>query len=142
MHSLVLVVAFVILGSGIPAVYAASRTTPPAGSVVVNPSATTGQFSTLSSGVASLPNDNSNQTIFMFPGTYKEQVLVDAWEKAHILHRDVSTGNILIDIASKSMEKPRGILADWDLAKHESLLNQATQTSRLVSDCASAISYD
>ncbi|GJE96176.1 pectinesterase [Phanerochaete sordida] len=67
------ILAFVVL---LPAVYAASRTAPPAGAVVVNPSATTGQFKTLSSAVASLPNDNSAQTIFMFPGTYKEQVLI------------------------------------------------------------------
>ncbi|GJE96175.1 carbohydrate esterase family 8 protein [Phanerochaete sordida] len=60
----------------LPAAYAVSRTSPPSGAVVVNPSATTGQFKTLTSAVAALPNDNSAQTIFMFPGTYKEQVLI------------------------------------------------------------------
>lgn len=58
------------------AVCAISRTSPPAGAVVVNPSPAAGQFATLSSAVASLPNDNSAQVIFMFPGTYREQVLV------------------------------------------------------------------
>ena len=62
----------------IPIVRAATRTSPPAGSVVVDPSTTTsGQFKTLSSAVASLPNDGSAQTIFIFPGTYQEQVLID-----------------------------------------------------------------
>ena len=35
----------------------------------------------------------------------------DAYYKAHILHRDVSAGNILIT------EKGGGILIDWDLSK-------------------------
>ena len=34
-----------------------------------------------------------------------------AYEKAHILHRDVSAGNILIT------ESGSGILIDWDLSK-------------------------
>ncbi|KIP05701.1 carbohydrate esterase family 8 protein [Phlebiopsis gigantea 11061_1 CR5-6] len=69
-------VSFVI--AFFPIVYALSRTTPPTGSIVVNPSATTsGQFKTLSSAIASLPNDGSDQTIFMYPGTYEEQVLID-----------------------------------------------------------------
>ncbi|KAG6812335.1 hypothetical protein H0H87_009870, partial [Tephrocybe sp. NHM501043] len=47
------------------------------------------------------------------------QVVYDAFkahrqacEEAQILHRDISAGNILID------EHGRGILIDWDLAKH------------------------
>ena len=90
MRLLVLVLASAIFGRGISAVYAASRTTPPAGSVVVNPSATTSQFSTLSSAVASLPNDSSNQTIFMFPGTYEEQVLVDRPGPVTVRHVDTN----------------------------------------------------
>ncbi|KAI0050113.1 hypothetical protein FA95DRAFT_685061 [Auriscalpium vulgare] len=35
----------------------------------------------------------------------------EAYEKSHVLHRDVSTGNILID------EDGRGFLIDWDLCK-------------------------
>jgi RIO-like serine/threonine protein kinase len=34
-----------------------------------------------------------------------------AYEKAHILHRDVSAGNILIT------ENGSGMLIDWDLSK-------------------------
>ncbi|EKM52889.1 carbohydrate esterase family 8 protein [Phanerochaete carnosa HHB-10118-sp] len=74
---MLLSLAAFIFGSVLPAAYAAARTSPPVGSVVVSQNATAGQFSTLSSAVASLPNDDSTQTIFIFPGTYKEQVLVD-----------------------------------------------------------------
>ncbi|KIP01089.1 carbohydrate esterase family 8 protein, partial [Phlebiopsis gigantea 11061_1 CR5-6] len=54
---------------------AASRTTAPAGALVVNQSS--GPYKTLSAAVAALPDDGSAQTIFMFPGTYTEQVLID-----------------------------------------------------------------
>ncbi|KAI0649737.1 hypothetical protein C8Q79DRAFT_1006084 [Trametes meyenii] len=52
-----------------------------------------------------------------------------AWEKAEILHRDISASNILIyDAPTGSL----GVLADWDLAKtKDRLSNQnATQPSR------------
>lgn len=66
------------LASLLLSAYAASRTSAPSGAIVVNPTTTTsGQFKTLSSAVASLPDDSSSQTIFIFPGTYKEQVLID-----------------------------------------------------------------
>ncbi|KAF8968908.1 carbohydrate esterase family 8 protein [Flammula alnicola] len=53
----------------------ASRTTPPAGAVIVRAGTTTaGEFSTVSKAVNSLPNDSSTRTIFIFPGTYTEQV--------------------------------------------------------------------
>ncbi|KAL5518910.1 hypothetical protein ACEPAH_593 [Sanghuangporus vaninii] len=59
-------------------VNAASRISPPDGAIVVNPTTTTsGQFKTLASAVSSLPNDSSFQSIFVFPGTYQEQVLID-----------------------------------------------------------------
>ncbi|KAF7366946.1 Pectinesterase [Mycena sanguinolenta] len=53
---------------------AASRTTPPSGAIVVRAGTTTaGEFSTLSAALASLPNDDSSQSIFIFPGTYTGQ---------------------------------------------------------------------
>ncbi|KAJ7483581.1 putative pectin methylesterase [Mycena latifolia] len=54
----------------------ASRTTPPAGAVVVKNPAASGQFSTIQAAVNSLPNDSSARTIFIFPGTYSEQVSI------------------------------------------------------------------
>ncbi|KAF8158034.1 carbohydrate esterase family 8 protein [Crassisporium funariophilum] len=53
-----------------------SRTSPPAGAIVVHSGVTpsAGVFSTVSSAVNSLPNDSTARTIFIFPGTYTEQV--------------------------------------------------------------------
>lgn len=54
---------------------AASRTTPPAGAKVVRAGTTTsGEFKTVTAAVNALPNDSSSQVIFIFPGTYTEQV--------------------------------------------------------------------
>jgi pectinesterase len=54
-----------------------SRTSPPAGAHVVRyESPRSGEFATISSAVNALPDDNSAQTIFIFPGTYIEQVRV------------------------------------------------------------------
>ncbi|GJE92649.1 hypothetical protein PsYK624_088040 [Phanerochaete sordida] len=43
----------------------------------------------------------------------------DAWEKAGVLHHDISPGNILINI-----ENGHGFLNDWDLAKYREDLEQ------------------
>ena len=53
---------------------ATSRTGPPSGALVVDP--VMGPYMTLSAAVAALPNDGSAQTIFVYPGTYVEQVLI------------------------------------------------------------------
>ncbi|KAJ7050793.1 carbohydrate esterase family 8 protein [Mycena amicta] len=54
----------------------ASRTTPPAGAVVVRATgATSGQFTTIQAAVNSL-DDASTQVIFIFPGTYHEKVSI------------------------------------------------------------------
>ncbi len=56
-------------------VLAASRTSPPAGAVIVRSGTTAeGEFATISAAISSLPNDKTNQSIFIFPGTYTEQV--------------------------------------------------------------------
>jgi len=58
-------------------VYAASRTSPPAGAKIVRAGTTnSGEFSTVSAAVNSLPNDSSSQSIFIYPGTYTEQVSI------------------------------------------------------------------
>ncbi|KAI0634546.1 hypothetical protein C8Q77DRAFT_1073101 [Trametes polyzona] len=56
-----------------------------------------------------------------------------AWEKAGILHRDVSVGNILLydDITENGEERVQVLLSDWDLAKtKEQLGRKATQRKR------------
>ena len=56
-------------------VLGAQRTSPPAGAIVVRAgTTTTGEFGTVSQAVNSLPNDNTARSIFIFPGTYTEQV--------------------------------------------------------------------
>ncbi|KAI5841745.1 carbohydrate esterase family 8 protein [Morchella snyderi] len=60
-------------------VLAASRTSPPTGCIVVSPSATSGQYSTLQSAVSSLSTTSSAaQCIFIYAGTYSEQVYIPA----------------------------------------------------------------
>ncbi|KAI5124664.1 hypothetical protein M0805_004272 [Coniferiporia weirii] len=68
----------VTLLSSVFSVHAVSRTSPPSGSVVVRTSTTTsGEFTSVASAVSSLPDDGSSQSIFIYPGTYTEQVLID-----------------------------------------------------------------
>ncbi|KAJ6557884.1 carbohydrate esterase family 8 protein [Mycena capillaripes] len=56
-------------------VLAASRTTPPSGAIIVRKGTTTsGEFATLTAALNSLPNDSSFRSIFIFPGTYAEQI--------------------------------------------------------------------
>jgi pectin methylesterase-like acyl-CoA thioesterase len=52
-----------------------SGTVPPAGAIVVAlDSSHNAAYTSLSAALASLPKDSSNQTIFLFPGTYNEQI--------------------------------------------------------------------
>ncbi|GFF27143.1 pectinesterase [Aspergillus udagawae] len=52
-----------------------SGTAPPAGAIVVSQGGTVnGSYSNLTAALAALPNDASTQVIFMYPGTYTEQV--------------------------------------------------------------------
>ncbi|KAI0690799.1 hypothetical protein BC835DRAFT_1521481 [Cytidiella melzeri] len=56
-----------------------------------------------------------------------------AWTEAEILHRDISTNNImcLVNQDDENDAEPKGILNDWDLCKYKSdLKEQATQYSR------------
>ncbi|KAF2149107.1 carbohydrate esterase family 8 protein [Myriangium duriaei CBS 260.36] len=52
-----------------------SGTTPPNYSVLVSPNGqVNGSFSNLTAALASLPQDNTNQTVFIYAGVYNEQV--------------------------------------------------------------------
>ncbi|KLO20294.1 pectin lyase-like protein [Schizopora paradoxa] len=66
---------FYLILAGVQFVHGASRTTPPAGAVVVKAGTTTSEeFADVVTAVNALPNDDSTQTIFIFPGTYEGQV--------------------------------------------------------------------
>jgi serine/threonine protein kinase len=57
----------------------------------------------------------------------------DAWESSGVLHRDISTSNIMIDILSP-VDTPKAFLNDWDLSKFkEDLFGPGTQLGRSVS---------
>ncbi|KAL0577664.1 hypothetical protein V5O48_004312 [Marasmius crinis-equi] len=59
------------------AVFAASRTSPPSGAIVVRAGTTiSGEFKTVQAAVDSLPKDGSTRSIFIYPGTYTEQVYI------------------------------------------------------------------
>ncbi|KAJ7746007.1 pectin methyl esterase [Mycena metata] len=63
---------FALLLLAIPKVFALSRTTPPAGALVVRQTgATAGEFTTVSAALASLTG-TAPATIFIFPGTYND----------------------------------------------------------------------
>lgn len=52
-----------------------SGTVPPQFAVLVSPNgAVNGSYSNVTAALASLPNDNTNQTIFIYPGSYVEQL--------------------------------------------------------------------
>jgi pectin methylesterase-like acyl-CoA thioesterase len=51
-----------------------SGSEPPAYAVIVATDGRTGSFANLTAALAFLPSDSTNQTIFMYPGTYTEQV--------------------------------------------------------------------
>lgn len=68
-------------------VEAASRTTPPAGAVVVRQGTTTaGEFGTITAAVNSLPADTSSRSIFIYPGTYSEQVYISRSGPLKVIH--------------------------------------------------------
>ncbi|KAF7304879.1 Pectinesterase [Mycena kentingensis (nom. inval.)] len=74
--SLYILLGIFLFAAASPIEKRASRTTPPAGAVVVSKTPASGQFSTVQAAVNSLPNDSSSRTIFIFPGTYTEQVSI------------------------------------------------------------------
>lgn len=66
-----------IFFSTFAAVNAASRRVPPPGAVIVRQANTTSEeFTSVGAALNSLPNDNSSQSVFIFPGTYVGQVNV------------------------------------------------------------------
>jgi len=70
------------------------RTEPPAGAVVVTPHPyAPGEFATVQGAVSSLPNDASSQSIFIYPGTYTEQVVITRPGQTTIFGSTVDTSD-------------------------------------------------
>ncbi|KAF1998113.1 carbohydrate esterase family 8 protein [Amniculicola lignicola CBS 123094] len=72
-----------ILSLAVTGALAASRTSPPTGCLVVSTTATSGQYKTVSSAVAKLSTSSTTaQCIFIYQGTYSEQVYVPVLNSA------------------------------------------------------------
>ncbi|THH17146.1 hypothetical protein EW146_g3618 [Bondarzewia mesenterica] len=71
-----------------------SRTSPPFGAKIVRAGTTTGgEYTTLGAAVAALPSDSSSQTIFIYPGTYNEQVNIQRSGPVTLLGYTTDPGN-------------------------------------------------
>ncbi|KAH7141819.1 hypothetical protein EDB81DRAFT_884877 [Dactylonectria macrodidyma] len=78
------ILSFTILG-----VYCSSRASTPSGCLIVKASGTSSrQNSSLSAAISSLGTGSSSSTacIFMFPSTYEEQVVINAYKGALTLY--------------------------------------------------------
>ncbi|KAJ3967212.1 pectinesterase [Lentinula raphanica] len=74
-HRLLLPLALTSLWTYPSLVQAASRTSPPAGAIVVRAGTTTaGEFATITEALDALPDSTSTQSLFIYPGTYTEQI--------------------------------------------------------------------
>jgi len=78
-------IAAALLGL-IPYALAASRTSPPSGCLVVSKSPASGQYGTVSAAVKAVAASSSSapQCIFIYPGTYAEQVLVPSLKTSQL----------------------------------------------------------
>ncbi|KAJ4480103.1 putative pectin methylesterase, partial [Lentinula aciculospora] len=70
-----------------------ARNTAPAGALVVSKSPSSGQFSTVQAAVDALPDDGSEQTIFIETGTYSEQVSITRSGMLTIMGETADTSN-------------------------------------------------
>jgi len=103
---------------------ATSRTTPPAGAVIVTPTPASGQFSSLQSAVNSLPDTSSPQTIFIYPGTYEEQVIISRSAPLTIMGYTTNTAtyteNTVLITQSKSLGQTTSDDATATISIHQS----------------------
>ncbi|KAF8994487.1 pectinesterase [Cyathus striatus] len=76
------------------AVFATARTSPPSGSYVVRAGTTaSGEYKTVQAAVNALPKDSTSRSIFIYPGTYKEQVYISRTGPVTIYGYTTSTGS-------------------------------------------------
>ncbi|KAK0217514.1 pectin lyase fold/virulence factor [Armillaria nabsnona] len=103
-----LVLFAVCIVDATPAVKRDGRTSAPSGAVVVRGSGTkSGEHSTVQAAVDSLPDDGTEQVIFIYAGTYSEQVYIDRDGQTTIMGQtsDTSsyTGNTVTITHSSSL---------------------------------------
>ncbi|KAJ3921714.1 pectinesterase [Lentinula edodes] len=74
-YSLLIFRFLLFLPASVQLALAASRTSPPTGAVVVRAGTTTsGEFATITEALNSFPDSTSSRSLFIYPGTYTEQV--------------------------------------------------------------------
>ncbi|KAF8055432.1 pectinesterase [Lyophyllum atratum] len=94
----------------------ASRTSPPSGVVIVRKTgALSGEFSTVQAAVNSLPNDSSARTIFIYPGTYTEQVSISRVGKTTILGSTTDTSSYTANSVTITQSLSAGQAGNDDL---------------------------
>ena len=78
--------------------FAASRTVPPSGAIVVRSGTTaSGEYKTISAAVNSLPNDKSSRSIFIYPGQYNEQVYITRTGPLTVLLDKLKSPNLMLN---------------------------------------------
>ncbi|KAF5391164.1 hypothetical protein D9757_003102 [Collybiopsis confluens] len=108
-----LLCAFIL--SSLRLVLAASRTSPPAGAIVVRAGTTTsGEFSTITAALNSLPNDSSSRSVFIFPGTYVEQIDVTRTGPLIIYGYTTDTTTYVSNQATISFNEPANLAGSDD----------------------------
>jgi pectin methylesterase-like acyl-CoA thioesterase len=96
----------------VQAVLAASRTSPPSGALVVRAgTSNSGEYKTVQAAVNALPNDGSSKSIFIYPGTYTEQVYITRSGPLTVMHLTTFFLNMSFTIIYRStgtlMTRPR-----------------------------------
>ncbi|KAK0199648.1 pectin lyase fold/virulence factor [Desarmillaria ectypa] len=113
-----LLVLFVTsLVNATPAVKRDSRTSAPSGAVVVRGSGTkSGEYSTVQAAVTALPNDGTTQVIFIYAGTYSEQVYINRTGKTTIMGQTSDTTSYTSNTVTITHSSSLGTAGTDDLA--------------------------
>lgn len=110
---------FIFAANGVeatPAVKRDSRTSAPSGSVVVRASgASSGEYSTVQDAVDSLPDDDTDQVIFIYEGTYNEQVYIDRDGQTTIMGQTSDTSSYTSNTVTITYSSSLGTAGTDDL---------------------------
>jgi hypothetical protein len=85
-------------------VLAGIRTLPPKGAAVVRAGTKiTGEYATIGAALAALPADNSTQSVFIYPGTYAEQVNITRGGPTKVITPPSAWSPLLIRLAPAAL---------------------------------------